>query len=211
LIAHYAVLDRLPVAVHRLELLRQLARPRDVVRQQQLEGGARMSQTACGVDPRREPETDCALVDARRIDPRDLHQRAQPGFLRARERTQSRERERAVFVDERNNVGDRRQADQIQMPFEIDAERLRQLVDDPRAAELGERILGRPRCDDRAVGKHLSRTVVVGDDDVETERPRARDLVQCRDPAVDRQDEAAALLGQPRDRLAADAVALVEA
>ena len=52
---------------------------------------------------------------------------------------------------------------------------------------------------------------MVGDDDVEPARRRLGDLGGGRDPAVDGQDEPAALVGEPRERLAADAVALVEA
>ena len=53
--------------------------------------------------------------------------------------------------------------------------------------------------------------MVIGDDDVEAARLRARDLVDGRDPAVDGQHEAAALVGEPVERLAGEAVALVEA
>ena len=51
---------------------------------------------------------------------------------------------------------------------------------------------------------------MVADDDLEAEHLGCRDLRSRRDPAVDRQDKTAAVAGQPRERLAADAVALVE-
>ncbi len=61
---------------------------------------------------------------------------------------------------ERNDVGDRGERDQVEMPprhVGVDAEeRLAELVDDAGAAELGERIVGRPRCDDRAIGQRPS-------------------------------------------------------
>ena len=63
----------------------------------------------------------------------------------------------AVLVEQRHDVGDRRERDEIEMPLRdlgVDAEeRLAELVDDTGAAELGERIVGRPRRDDRAVGQ----------------------------------------------------------
>src|SRR5207247_4044515 len=91
------------------------------------------------------------------------------------------------------------------------AERFRELRNDARAAELREGILARARRDDRTVRERLSRPVVVRDDDVEAARLRTRDLIDGSDPAVDGEDEAAPLVGQPVERLAGDAVALVEA
>ena len=97
------------------------------------------------------------------------------------------------------------------MLVDVCAERAQQLVRDTGAAELGKGIARRARCDDRAVRKRLAGTMVVGDDHVEPERLRARDLLDRGDPAVDGQDERVALLGEPLDRLARQAVALVEA
>ena len=52
---------------------------------------------------------------------------------------------------------------------------------------------------------------MVRDDDVEAAFPRLGHLGGGRDPAVDCEDEPAALVGEPGKRLAADAVAFVEA
>src|SRR6266536_1570343 len=93
----------------------------------------------------------------------------------------------------------------------LDAEeRLPELVDDARTAQLGERIVGRPRRDDRAVGQRLAWPMVVGDDHFEPERLRLGALRNGRDAAVDREHEAAALVGEPAEGVAADAVTLVE-
>ena len=150
-------LDRLPLAVQLLELVREPPRLVGVVGQQQLERGARMAEPSGGVDARPEPEAARAGVDRRRIDAGRAHQRLQPRLLRARERAQARDRERAVLVDERHDVGDRRERDEVEVPLRdlrVDAEeRLAELVDDAGAAELRERIVGRPRRDDRAVGQ----------------------------------------------------------
>src|SRR4051794_11668809 len=97
--------------------------------------------------------------------------------------------------------------------FRVGAEqRLAELEDDPGAAKLAERI-PRPavRADERAIRELLCGAVMVADDDLEAKGLRFRDLGDRRDPAVDREDKAAAVLCKPRERLAPDAVALVEA
>ena len=48
--------------------------------------------------------------------PRDAHQRAQTRLLRLREAAQPEQRERAVLVDERHDVGDRRERDDVEVP-----------------------------------------------------------------------------------------------
>ena len=53
--------------------------------------------------------------------------------------------------------------------------------------------------------------MVIGDDDVETELARPAHFLDRGDPAVDREDEPATFRGESFERLAADAVALVEA
>ena len=52
--------------------------------------------------------------------------------------------------------------------------------------------------------------MVIGDDHLEPARLRAGDLLDGGDPAVDRQDEPDALVRQSLERLARDAVALLE-
>ena len=149
------------------------------------------------------------------IDSGRAHERTQPRLRRSRERAEAGDREGAVLVDKRDDVGDRRERHEIEVPLgdlRIDAEeRLAELVHDAGSAELRERIVGRPRRDDRTIGKRLGGTVMVGDDHVEAARGGFGDLTGGRDAAVDGQDEPAAFVGEPRERVAADAVALVEA
>ena len=52
---------------------------------------------------------------------------------------------------------------------------------------------------------------MVGDDDLEPAPRRLGDLLDGGDPAVDRQDEPDPVVGEPAQRLARDAVALLEA
>jgi hypothetical protein len=75
-----------------------------------------------------------------------------------------------------NACSDRRQRHEIEVAAErrrVGAEQsLPELEHDAGAAELRERVVGRPRGDDWAVGQLVCWAVVIGDDDVET--PRAR-------------------------------------
>ena len=166
-----------------------------------------MTEPPGGVDARAEPEADGARVDRGGIDARDAHQRLQADLLRARERAQAGDHHAAVLVEQRDDVGDRRQRDEVEVPLRdlgVDAEeRLAELVDDAGAAELRERIVGRPRRDDRAVGQRASSgPVMVGDDHLEAARLRLGHLLHRRDAAVDREHEAAALVGEPLERRA---------
>ena len=136
-----------------------------------------------------------------------------PGFVVRAKPPQARRGQRAVLVDERDDVRDRRERDEV----EVLGQRLRpeQCLAEPEhdagAAQLGERILRRAGYDERAVRQPLARPVVVGDDDLEPERLRLGDLVDGGDPAIDGEDETALLARQPRERLQRDAVALLEA
>jgi hypothetical protein len=57
------ILDGLAVAVQRLELSGQAVGLLRIVREEELEGGARMTQPAGSVDPRSEPKADRARID----------------------------------------------------------------------------------------------------------------------------------------------------
>ena len=57
-----------------------------------------------------------------------------------------------------------------------DVERLGELVDDACRAEIAERVTTQGRVDDRALGQLLAGPVMVGDDHVEAESLRQRDL-----------------------------------
>ncbi len=213
--AENSVLDLLPLAVQLLELVGEPAGDVGVFGEQQLERRLGAAEAARGVDPRGQPEADGALVDARGIDAGGLHQGSQAGLLRSRQGAQAGLGQRAVLVDQRHDVGDRRQRDEVEMACQHVAvrpeQRLAQLVDDSGAAELRERVVRGTRGDDRAVGQLLARPVVVGDHDVDSERLRVSDLFDGGDPAVDGEHEPAPVLGELRQRLPAEAVALLEA
>ena len=196
-------LHSLPLTVEP-ELRRNRARLRPVHREQQLEREVRATQPPRRVDARREPERDRAGVDSRRIDASGLHQRLQPRPARSRERAQACRGEGAVLVDERHDVRDRRQGDEIERPRDgrvvVAEEGARERVDDARAAQVGARVRRGPRRDDGTFRQRRGRPMVVGDDHVETELTRARDLLHRGDPAVDRQHEVDAVLGEALDQ-----------
>src|SRR5207244_5654961 len=89
-------------------------------------------------------------------------------------------------------------------------QRLAELVDDTRAAQLGKRVPGRPRRDDRTLGQLVARAVMIRDDYVQSKPRRLPNLRDRRDAAVDGEHEPTALTRKPRERLAMNAVALVE-
>ena len=146
------------------------------------------------------------------IDARGAHERSEAGSLRARELPEPGDRERAVLVDERHDVGDGRERDEVEVSLErIVRERLEELEHDAGPAELRERVRRRPRRDHRAVRQLVSRPVVIGDDDLQAEPPRRGDLVDRGDAAIDGEHEPVALVGELLERLAREAVALLEA
>ena len=172
-LAHDPLLDRLPLAVQRLELLGELPGLGRILSEQQLQRRLGPAQASGGVDPRREPEADRTLVERGRIHAGDAQQRAQARLLRLREAAQTDERERTVLVDERHDVGDRRERHDVEMPLEervVGAEQpLGQLPHHRGPTETGKGIIALERGDHRTCRERLRRAVVVGDDDLEPE------------------------------------------
>ena len=183
-LAEDPLLDGLAVAVERLELVREQVGFACVLGEHEVQGHVGPPEPSRRVEAWGEAERDGGRVDGRRIDAGDAHQRPQAGLLGAREAAQAVGGERAVLVHERNDVGDRGERDEVGVPCDrgmVGAEeRLRELDDDARAAEIGERVVGRPGGDDRAVRQRLARPVVVGDDHVDAEPPGLLDLGRRR-------------------------------
>ena len=170
-LAQDAVLDRLALAVQLLEL------GGDALRGSSSSSVSSSSSAAVGRPSRpaalirgasRKPtapsSTTAGSTRAARISAR------RPGRVVVASRSQAGDRERPVLVDERDDVGDRRERDEVEVLLERRAgaeQRLAELVDDAGAAELRERVVGGPGGDDRAVGQLVAGAVVVGDDHVE--------------------------------------------
>ncbi len=89
-------------------------------------------------------------------------------------------------------------------------QRLRELPDDPRPTEAGERIVALERRDDGTRGELGCRPVMIGHHNVEPERARMLDLGYRGDPAVDRDDEVEALRCEAREGVGVQAVAFLE-
>ena len=87
-----------------------------VLREHEIERDVGATQASGGVDARREPKADGARVDGRRVDARAAHERLQPRAACRGESLQPGRGERAVLVDERDDVRDRRQRDEIEVP-----------------------------------------------------------------------------------------------
>ena len=208
------VLDRLTIAVQLLEGVGAASCLGHVLGEDELERDVGAAEPARGIDAGCQSEAHGTRIDGRRVDARAAHERLESGTGGCRKSSQAGERECPVLVDERDDVGDRGQGDQIEVPANRlmvgSEQRLAELVDHTGAAQLGERIAGRARRDDRAVGKHVGGPVMVGDDDLETTPLGLCDLVHGRDTAVDRHDEPHAVLLEPFERLAGDAIALRE-
>ena len=213
-LAEDPLLDRLPLAVQVLELGGEPLGLVRVVGEEELERHVGSPEPAGRVDPRREPEADGRRVDGCRVDACRAHQRLEAGTVRARERPQPAGGESAVLVDERDDVGDGRERDEVEHPRErgmiVAEQRPREGVDDPRPTEVGARVVGRTRRDDEAVRQRVARPMVVRDDDVEAELASARDLRDGGDAAVDGDDEVDPVGRELLDRLERKAVALVE-
>src|SRR5207248_2059597 len=209
-LAEDPLLDRLPVAIELVEPVGQPAGLGWILGQQQLERGLRMAEPPGRVQSRGEAESDGGGVDGGRIDPGNLHQLVKPRLLGARERAQAGDREAAILVDERDDGGDRGDCDEVEMAKQRlgvrSQKRLPELEDDSGPAQLAEWIVAATVGPDEGAGRQFfGRPVVVADDDLQAELLPCGDLRRRRDPAVDREDETAALVGEPRQRRPAKA------
>ena len=196
-----ARLDVPALGVERVELAGDRRRALVVDCQQQLDAGVRALQPAGGVDPRREPEADGLLVDRRRVGLRDVDAaRAARALASATARRAPRARgagsRRAAARSRRSSRARRRRG--RRPPRRLAAgggeQRARELVGDARRAELAERVAADARVDDRRVRQLAvgARLVVVGDEHVDAELARPRDLLDRGDRAVGGDDQPAA-------------------
>ena len=214
---------RLDVAALRVvgvELERDGAGALLVLGQQQLQAGVGPVQAPRGVQSRAQPEADRAGVDRARVDLRDVHQRAQAGLARRGEPAQALAHQPPVLPDERHDVGDGGERDEVEVLLgqpRVLAGRLQQrpgeLVRDRRGTQVRAWVVADPRVHDRRVGQVAvgPRAVVVGDDHVHPGRPGARDLLDGRDRAVDGHEQSGAALRQPVDGRGGEPVAVAGA
>ena len=194
-------LRRTALGVGTVELRGDLRRPIIVGRQHQLDSGVGAIEAPGGVDPGSEPEPDGLLVDRLGLHLRNRHQRADPSAPRRPHRGQPLAHQPPVLADERHQVGDRRQRNQVEIlsrgvppaPGRVRvpgaagvAKRDRELVGHPRGAQGTERVARDDRVQDRAIGQLGGRLVVVGHDHLDARGASRRDLLRRRDSAVHR-------------------------
>ena len=191
-----------------------------IVGEHQLEPRVGAVQAPGGVDARREAKADGARVERARVDLGHAQQRADPRLGRGGQRAQPLAHQAAVLVAQRHAVGHGGQGDEVEVlvgPRGIAPgarqQRRGELVGDAGRAQVGARVAADRRVHDRRIGQRAvgARAVVVGDDDVQAERARPRDLLDRGDRAVGGQQQARAALGQPLDRRGAQAVAVLGA
>ena len=127
---------------------------------------------------------------------------------------------RRLLPHERHAVGDGGQRDEVEVGVGVGRvapgavkQRGGELVGDAGRAQVGARIAGQRRVDDGRVGQRAvgARLVVVGDDDGHPARARERDLVDGRDRAVRRDEQARAARGEALHRRGAQPVAVLAA
>ena len=211
----------LALAVQRIELLRELAAAVLVARHQQFERELRVGDAAGGVEARAEPVADVLGGERDGVDARDLHQRAQAGAARARDRGQAGAHEAAVLVDERRHVADGAERGDIEVGVGVERAAAgvvqrgarRGTRGRPSRARAGRRARAEQlRVDERVrVGQHGRHGVVVEDDHVHAELARARDLVDRAGAAVGGDEQRRAVAVQRFDGGDVQAVALAEA
>ena len=199
--------------VQAVELGRDQRRPVLVVGQEQLDGAVGAVEPTGRVDPRRQAESQGARVQPLRGHTGDGHQRPQPGTGAAARLLEPAPDQRAVLAGQWNHVGDGRQRDEVEVALgPLGAgERSGELVGHARGTEVLVGIAGDDGMDDRAVGQLLARLMVIGDDCGDSLRPGRSDLRHRVDPAVHRDHEARAALGEALDRGGRQPVAVLGA
>ena len=207
-------LDRAALDVDRVELGRDRPRALLIVCQQQLESGVGAPQPPRGVDPRRQAEPERVGVQQAGIRARRLHQRAQAGLGRVGHRGDALAHQPAVLAAQRHHVGDRRERHELDVVGRrVGPKRLRKLVRNAGATQVGAGVSAHRRVNDRAVRQAAvgPRRVVVGDDHVEASRPCELHLIHGGYRAVDGEQQLAVASGEPPHGFLRQAVSVVDA
>ena len=202
----------LPRLVLAVELAGERVRAVRVLLEEEPHAAAGVVEPSGRVDPRSEPEPDLTRRDLRPLgDPGDPLERAQAGATALREHLEPPANEDPVRADERHDVRDRAEGDEIEGVLQV---RLRTLGAEPAAlaqrsaerhrererhADRGEVLrwvaaAGLVRVQDRGRRRQLDRhRVVIDDDRVHAEGRGRAHLRGARDAAVERDEEAGPL------------------
>ena len=214
----HAALGLPPLVIGRVELGRNRAGASGVPGQHQLNPGVGAVEASRGIEAGGDPEGDVALVEDLGLDLRDRHQSAQTRPPSLAELGEPATGKGAILADQRHEISDRRQRDEVQVPRLLGGavkapgslERGDELVGDGGPAEAREGIGADLGVDDRAIGKRRSRLMVVGDDRRDAHRLDSLDLRNRPDPAVGRDQQAGFPLAQVLDTRPAQPVAIRE-
>ena len=208
-----ALLDGTALGVDLVELRRDRLGAHRVLAEHQLHPGIGAGQPARRVDPRRQAEAERARVQRARVGPGDRDQRPHAGSRGDRHRPQPVADEPTVLTGQRDEVGDGRQRDELEIVLGgRGAERERELVRDTRAAQVRARVPADRGVHDRAVRQPSvgPRRVMVGDHDVDPGGPGGGDLLDRGDRAVDRDQQLGPLLRQSLHGVRRQAVAVLD-
>ena len=216
-----ARLDIAALRVGAVELPGHGGRPRLVLGQHQLETGVGAMQASSRVDARRQPEADRPGVETARVGLGDAHERPEPGLRGSGKGAQARAHEPAVLAQQGDAVRHGGQRDEVEVvsrrgPRLVGAsrglERLRELEGDAGGAQVLAGVGRHRRMHDRGVRKVTvrARAVVVGDEHVESRRPRGRHLLDRGDRAVDGHQQARPAGGEALHGAERQAVAVVQ-
>ena len=105
----------LPVAVQRVELLRQLTAALCILGHEQFERQPGVGNAPGSVQPRPQPIADVVRSDCGRVDTRALHECAQPRPMGAGDGWQTGAHDAAVLVGKRRHVANRAQRGNVEI------------------------------------------------------------------------------------------------
>ena len=204
-------LDRLPFAIVGVERASKFLCVCRVRRRQEIDAKAAASDAPARVDPRPEDKPQMIRRERRR-DACDGSERGKARPLQFREPGQARLDESAIDADERHDVANRRQPDEIELiaqigfaPARVPArvaqcavQRDEKQKHDPSRTDMPEPgpIAGLVGIDVRHGRRLALDRVMVEYDDVKAGVARGRERIECARPAIDGDDQARAFLLQ---------------
>ena len=213
-------LDVAALGVDQVQLGGDRLRAVAVLGEQQLQPGVGAVQAPGGVQARPEPEADRRLVQPRRVHARDVHQGAQADLARRGQRFAgpgapgggSRPGSGTTSATVASATRSRSSSASAGSSPAWASSACASLCATPGRAQVGARVAVEARVHERRVRQRAvrARAVMVGDHDVEPERPRRGHLLDRGDRAVDGDQQVRPARGELVDRGAGEPVAVVD-
>ena len=221
-ILEHALLDRLPLGVQRFEPLGDGARLDVVVGGEQLRAEARSADASASVDARAEDEAE-RIGGGRRIDARDIRERAQARIMPEPQHFETLGDESAVRLLERHHVAHRGERNEIEQAKQVGlgaiaiealapenaGGRHEEQENDPCGGEMplfGEIVVTVRIDDGERARESLVRLVMIDDDHLGACRVGSIDRRAGRRAAIEGEDQARAFLREPAQRILARAI-----